>query len=458
MSVLPSDIVVYGSAGMPETDSATIGGAVDFTRRVAFYDITLAGSVDVISSSPTDTATRIVYSGRDSTGAIQSQTLTLNGQSWVTGSQPLERLLHAALSGTSANGPLADPGGIPAVGDVALAAHSCVLPAGAVTTDPTLHTAQTGSANHSGTMPALFKLQSGDGEMVTTGQVIWTQGGTGPNQLRQIIATAGYGSDAVAVSRDWATVPDNTTTYKILEGILFEILPNPVTSVIRLFSTSAADVSAGSQRTYYEKVFLVNNNAAKALTGAQIEVVNETPALPSGAVLDLALTTVLNHVMSNPLSVASLATFPLGPAQSTDNLTALPNGQAKGLGALGTTLVQYYDDIVAPIQIKSGSAVSGSGTVSLYLVCSEDGISWTNGINPNSTSDQSSLIGSLASLTPMVTVAANAALYYFPEFSVYSLLGFMPTYWSILVYNQSGAAFDVMAANFYAKHSLVSYA
>ena len=162
--------------------------------------------------------------------------------------------------------------------------------------------------------------------------------------------------------------------------------------------------------------------------------------------------------MSNPLSVASLATFPLGPAQSTDNLTALPNGKATGLGALGTTLVQYYDDIVAPIQIKSGSAVSGSGTVSLYLVCSEDGISWTNGLNPNSTSDQSSLIGSLASLTPMVTVAANAALYYFSEFSVYSLLGFMPTYWSILVYNQSGAAFDVTAANFYAKHSLVSYA
>ena len=162
--------------------------------------------------------------------------------------------------------------------------------------------------------------------------------------------------------------------------------------------------------------------------------------------------------MSNPLSVASLATFPLGPGQSTDNLTALPNGQAKGLGALGTTLVQYYDDIVAPIQIKSGPGVSGSGTVSLYLVCSEDGTSWTNGINPNSTSDQSSLIGSLASLMPMVTVAANAAPYYFPEFSVYSLLGFMPTYWSIVVYNQSGSAFDVTAANFYAKHSLVSYA
>jgi len=163
--------------------------------------------------------------------------------------------------------------------------------------------------------------------------------------------------------------------------------------------------------------------------------------------------------MSNPLSVASLATFPLGPGQSTDNLTALPNGQAKGLGALGTTLVQYYDDIVAPIQIKSGTAgVTGSGTASLFLVCSEDGTSWTNGINPNSTSDQSSLIDSLPSLSPVVTVAANGALYYFPEFSVYSLLGFMPTYWALLVYNQSGTAFDATAANFIAKHSLVSYA
>ena len=39
MSVVPSDIVTYGSANMPEADGVTIGGAVDFTKRVAFYDI-----------------------------------------------------------------------------------------------------------------------------------------------------------------------------------------------------------------------------------------------------------------------------------------------------------------------------------------------------------------------------------------------------------------------------------
>ena len=296
MSVLPSDIVVYGSANMPEADGAVTGGAVDFTRRVAFYDIAPAGTVDVISSSANDTAAKISYYGRDVTGAIQSQTLTLAGQTWITGSQPLERLLYAALSGATANGPIPNPGGAAAVGDIALAAHSSVLPSGSVTTDGTVRTAQIGSVNNSGATPALFKLQSGDGANVSPGQIIWTKSGTGANQLRQIIATAGYGTDVVAVSRDWATVPDGTTTYKVLQGMLFEITPNPVTAIIRLFSTAAADAPTGSQRIYYEKIFVVNNNTATALTGSQIEVASETPSLPSGALLDLALATALNDV------------------------------------------------------------------------------------------------------------------------------------------------------------------
>jgi hypothetical protein len=48
--------------------------------------------------------------------------------------------------------------------------------------------------------------------------LIWTRGGAGPNQLRMIVATSGYGTDVVAVNRDWGTVPDNTTTYKIVQG------------------------------------------------------------------------------------------------------------------------------------------------------------------------------------------------------------------------------------------------
>ena len=344
MSVLPSDIVVYGSANMPETDGAVTGGAIDFTRRVAFSDVAPAGNVDVVSTSASDTATKITYYGRDPTGVIQSQTLTLNGQTWVTGSQPLERLLYAALSGATANGPVPNPGGSAAVGDVALAAHGCVLPSGSVTTDATVRTAQSGSANHSGTTPALFKLQSGDGANASPGQIIWTKSGTGANQLRQIVATSGYGTDVVAVSRDWATVPDNTTTYKMLQGMLFEISPNRVTAVIRLFSTAAADAPTGAQRIYYEKIFVVNNNTGTALTGAQLEVASETPSLPLGALLDLAPTTALNDTGT----VANRQTAP-----------------SSGVGAFISQ--PAFVTVPGPGNLPSGASPNAAGAQGLWL-------------------------------------------------------------------------------------------
>jgi hypothetical protein len=42
MSVTPNQIVLYGSANMPEADGVTVGGAVDFTKRVSFYDVPAA--------------------------------------------------------------------------------------------------------------------------------------------------------------------------------------------------------------------------------------------------------------------------------------------------------------------------------------------------------------------------------------------------------------------------------
>lgn len=46
MSVTPNDIVAYGSQYMPEADGIQVGGAVDCTKRVAFYDISPSGTVD----------------------------------------------------------------------------------------------------------------------------------------------------------------------------------------------------------------------------------------------------------------------------------------------------------------------------------------------------------------------------------------------------------------------------
>lgn len=161
--------------------------------------------------------------------------------------------------------------------------------------------------------------------------------------------------------------------------------------------------------------------------------------------------------MSGPIPFAS-APFPNGPGQSIDCLTAMPNGVAYGLGQLGLFGTQYYDDNFAPLSIKSGATgVSLSGTVSFYLVASEDGTHWTNGINPNVKTDQSTLLIGLEPLSPVLSVTQNGTVYVMPEFSIVSVMLFMPTYWSIVVYNESGAAFDATAANFYAQHVLFSY-
>jgi hypothetical protein len=162
--------------------------------------------------------------------------------------------------------------------------------------------------------------------------------------------------------------------------------------------------------------------------------------------------------MANPFSVAGVATWPNGPGAGTDNLTALPNNTAYGLGSVGTTTTQYYDDNVAPIKIKSGaSGVSASGTASLYLVVSEDNTIFTNGVSPSAQSDQSAAIV-LGPPLQQIQVTANGTTYYFREFSLAGVLFYMPSFWAVVIYNQSGAAFDGTAANFSAKHSLISYA
>lgn len=296
-SVTPNQIVCYGSANMPEADSATVGGALDLTKKIAFYDIPVAGALDVVSSSASDTATKIQVLVRDGSGTLQTPVaVTLTGTTVIAstfGGQICERIIAGVITGGAIAG-LANPGGTPAVGDVAAIAHTRSISA---------HTAQVGSANTSGTTPPLFKLQSGDGATIAAltnaglGAIIRITGGTGVGQLRSIIAqySAGaYGTDIVAVNRDWGTIPDATSTYDVAYGMLFEILPNPVTAITRVFATSQADVPGGSSRTFYEKIFCLNTNATIALTAAQLQVLSESPSLPSGALLDLALCKVLN--------------------------------------------------------------------------------------------------------------------------------------------------------------------
>lgn len=293
MSVYPTELVLYGSANMPEADGATIGGAVDLTRRITFADVATTTLLDFVSSSASDTATKIQVSGRDGSGIQQTPAAaTLTGTTKVAGTQLFARLLYGAISGASANGPLANPTGTSAVGDVAAMAHTMTI---------TAHTAQVGSANATGVTPPLFKLQAGDGASIALGMIIRTTGGTGPNQIRMACSTSGsgsgqYGTDIIAVNRNWTVVPDATTTYEVATGFLFEILPNPVTSITRPFAGISADIIGGSARTYYEKGFLLNTDGTTATTSMTLIKQTDPGGLyAAGSVqLDIAPCTALN--------------------------------------------------------------------------------------------------------------------------------------------------------------------
>jgi hypothetical protein len=153
--------------------------------------------------------------------------------------------------------------------------------------------------------------------------------------------------------------------------------------------------------------------------------------------------------------MASPVTFPLGPGQGTDNLTALASGQARGLGVIGTNQVLVSDIVIAPIQIETGA--SAAGTVELRLIVSEDNSHWTDGISPVSTSDQSSLIKTAPQPVSPINVEAAATQYWFPGFSVLAVLGYIPMFSAVVVWNRSGSSFNATASNFYAQYSTILY-
>lgn len=341
VSVNPSQIVLYGSADMPETDGVTVGGAVDTSKRIEFSDISPPGTMDYVSSAAGDTATKIKMSGRDSTGAIQSETITFNGTTVVNGTQSFERLLYAATSGATANGPIANPGGTSSTGTLAAISHAPLL------VNRTLQAPY--SANSAGSIPPLIYLQSGDGAVSKVGTVIRIVSGTGVNQLCRVIDNTRYGTDVVAVNQDFTTGLDATSTYSVFQGMLFEIAPNHVTAVIRAFSTAAAQAMGGSTVIYYEKVFVVNNNTTTNLSSSTITIQSENPSLPGSSALDIALTTVLND-----------------NATSTNRQT-LPTNAGGGALTFTAGAPPQTQIVPSPSNLTPGAAPNAAGAQAIWM-------------------------------------------------------------------------------------------
>jgi hypothetical protein len=163
--------------------------------------------------------------------------------------------------------------------------------------------------------------------------------------------------------------------------------------------------------------------------------------------------------MAYPLNRALPAVWPLGPAQSTDNLTGLPNNQARCLGVVNAETIGYTtplsDLILPPWKITTGSGTV-SGNITRYFLLSEDNVLWPGGINPSSTSDQSAALVAMIAADPnfatlalvdQLTASASATAYVTREHSWFALLGVVARYCAVIVYNQSGQALSSTAGN-----------
>lgn len=168
MSVTASDLVIYGSASMPENDVDSAGGAIATTTRVIPDSASLmnapGGLIEMVSDNLADTM-NVTITGRNAAGSIVSETKALNGTTVVDFTTTFERIYKIVLASAA--------------------------------------------------------------------------GGT------------------VTVRQDGG----GTTIVAIEAG---------VTTIRRPFYGVGADAAGGSQRIYYEKVFLKNNHATLSLLSAQI--------------------------------------------------------------------------------------------------------------------------------------------------------------------------------------------
>lgn len=99
MSILATDLQLWSSANIPTDEVSTGGGAISTTTRPTLVQLTANSAVDIVSSAA-DTR-NVTVTGRDSTGAIQTETHALNGTTTVSGVQVFERVLSVVIASTN---------------------------------------------------------------------------------------------------------------------------------------------------------------------------------------------------------------------------------------------------------------------------------------------------------------------------------------------------------------------
>ena len=316
MSIAMRELILYGCAnpGYDDEDLA-IGGAIDKSKKLTFVDI--AAAVCAVSENAGDTTQDVTITYRDSGGNICTQAKTLTGQTPVNFTGTPERLIRAVKSATCA-------------GAVAV---------------------QGQSAEHSGTSTAgttsQITLQNTASavDQAYRGMILRTTGGTGPNQIVEVLDYIGATKVAI-VGPAFATPPSSDTTYTVGKGFFLEKSPNEILDIYRPCAQAYSALPGGAAKKYYEKFFWWNNHASLALTESTISEDSDPDAVWAFA-LEAALDGVTTNGGGNNRQVAPAGTFNsaaknVANGQSLTAQTAQPGwlelSVAADLAALKTTV------------------------------------------------------------------------------------------------------------------------
>jgi len=250
MPIKLADLKFYGSAVMPDDDTPTaIGGAIDQTKRLEFFDV--SGLVQLISDSTYDTTQIVTVYGRDTGGALVNEAKTVNGITPVVYSTNFERLLKAIKNAVC-------------VGNLAVETQ----------TAERTNTAQAGSVDDITLDAAASAVDDFFTPMVTR-----LTAATGSPAIRQTIKYVGA-SKLNTVDHVFAVAPTAGTTFRMAKGIVFEKDPVEVFEIRRPFYNAAANPPAGATKEYYDKGFWRNTHASLSLTTAVVKEASD----PSGLI------------------------------------------------------------------------------------------------------------------------------------------------------------------------------
>lgn len=312
--MLLSDLKLYCAAntpgldpGTPPDDLADVGGAIDESAKFDFSDF--SGTYQIVSSSAADVYQTITLAYRDPLDitSILTEELALNGQTPVTSSTEIERIMRAVKGASTA-------------GDVALEKQGTAVYTGFAVPGP------------SSDQVVLDPYAEG----VAVGMVARVIAGPNQYQIAEIIA---WDSATRKATLNRAVTWDVYDQIAVRKGVFFDRTPSEIMTIVRIAYDLEADVAGGADRDYYVKGFFKHTGASDpytSLLNCKVEEVADPTGVFTFTIDDQINASTTNGYLNNRL-VAPTVGVSVPFNNASKSLASYPTGATLAPGdAIGT--------------------------------------------------------------------------------------------------------------------------